>query len=148
MACSARAARRSPPCAALPTSTACACFRHQLQRCAGLCAGRESAEAHHARLAVGLAGLKTRDWPWHGPIGIVETDPSREVTEVHVVDQWCWLGTARSEDALEELLAGAAPRFDPDHYKLLTRHLSSADTTRSAGAPRVRELQRRPAMAA
>ncbi len=119
-----------------------ACFRHQVRRCAGLCAGSESAESHHARLVVALAGLKTRDWPWKGPVGIVEADASREVTEVHVVDQWCWLGTAKSEDALEELLATAAPRFDADHYTLLTRHLLGA------GAPRVRELPRRQALAA
>jgi DNA polymerase-3 subunit epsilon len=118
-----------------------ACFRHQVRRCAGLCAGKESAESHHLRLATALAGLKTREWPWRGPVGIVEKDAERELTEVHVVDQWCWLGMARSDEALAELLEGAVPRFDPDHYKLLTRHLLGAN------APRVRELARRNAMA-
>lgn len=113
-----------------------ACFRHQLRRCAGLCAGKESADAHHARLGIALASLKTRDWPWRGPIGVVETDAARELTEVHVVDQWCWLGTARSEDELTELLRDASPEFDPDHYKLLTRHLLGAN------APRIRDLAR------
>ncbi|MDH4175886.1 MAG: exonuclease domain-containing protein, partial [Betaproteobacteria bacterium] len=41
-----------------------ACFRHQIARCAGLCAGKESVHAHHARLATALAGLKTAAWPW------------------------------------------------------------------------------------
>ncbi len=118
-----------------------ACFRHQLRRCAGLCAGAESPAAHHLRLAAALAGLKTREWPWRGPIGIVEKDAARELTEVHVVDQWCWLGTARTDDALAELLESAVPRFDPDHYKLLTRHLLGAS------APRVRELERHAALA-
>jgi len=113
-----------------------ACFRHQIRRCTGLCAGKETPEAHHARLAIALAGLKTRDWPWRGPVGIVEEDAAREATEIHVVDQWCWLGTARSEDALAELLETATPRFDPDHYKLLTRHLLAARP------PRIRQLQR------
>jgi len=113
-----------------------ACFRHQVRRCAGFCAGKETPEAHHARLGIALAGLKTRDWPWRGPVGIVEEDRSRDLTEIHVVDQWCWLGTARSEDELAALLQDGAPRFDPDHYKLLTKHLLGA------GAPRVRELAR------
>jgi DNA polymerase-3 subunit epsilon len=112
------------------------CFRHQIRRCTGLCAGKESADAHHARLGIALATLKTRDWPWRGPIGIVEEDSVRELTEIHVVDQWCWLGTARSDEELAELLQQGAPRFDPDHYKLLTKHLLGA------GAPRVREFPR------
>jgi len=111
-----------------------ACFRHQLRRCAGVCAGRESVHAHHARAAAALAALKTAAWPWRGPIGIVEEDREREATEVHVVDQWCLLGTARDEAEVAELLEGAArPSFDLDHYKILTRHLG-------AGRARVMEL--------
>ena len=111
-----------------------ACFRRQLQRCAGLCAGTESQATHQARLAIALAGLRTREWPWRGPIGIVESDPSREVTDVHVVDHWCWIGTARSEDELQDLLEHGLPRFDPDHYRLLTKYLLGP------AAPQVREF--------
>ena len=111
-----------------------ACFRHQLQRCAGLCAGAEAQATHQARLAIALGGLRTRDWPWRGPVGIVEHDPSREVTDVHVVEHWCWIGTARTEDELAELLAHGLPRFDPDHYRLLTKYLLGPE------APRVREF--------
>ena len=31
-----------------------ACFRHQIRRCAGVCAGRESLAAHQARLVLAL----------------------------------------------------------------------------------------------
>jgi DNA polymerase-3 subunit epsilon len=103
-----------------------ACFRHQIRRCAGVCAGRESFAAHHARLAGALAALKTPAWPWRGPVGVVENDPSRDATEVHVVDRWCYLGTARSEDEVPRLLEGARrPRFDLDQYKILARHLGA-----------------------
>ncbi len=41
-----------------------------------------------------------------------------------MVHRWCYLGTARSDDELAGLLeAGPRPRFDYDHYKILTRHL-------------------------
>ena len=101
-----------------------ACFRHQIGRCAGLCAGKESAAAHHARLAAALAGLKTAAWPWRGPVGVLEEDREREASELHVVHQWCYLGTARSEDEVPALLEGARrPPFDLDQYKLLVRHL-------------------------
>jgi DNA polymerase III subunit epsilon len=111
-----------------------ACFRHQVGRCAGACAGRESAHAHLARAAAALAGLKTAAWPWRGPIGIVEEDREREAAEVHVVDNWCLLGTADSEAGVAELIETAPrPRFDLDQYKILARHLA-------AGRARVVEL--------
>lgn len=106
-----------------------ACFRHQIGRCAGLCAGKESFAAHHARLAAALAGLKNLAWPWRGPVGVLEEDAGREASELHVVHQWCYLGTAKAESDVPELLAGARRlRFDLDQYKILARHLTRRRT--------------------
>jgi DNA polymerase-3 subunit epsilon len=106
-----------------------ACFRHQIKRCAGACAGQESAHAHHARAAAAFAGLKTAAWPWRGPIAIVEEDRDREAADLHVVHNWCLLGTAHSEAEVAELLEGAPrPQFDLDHYKILARHLARGRT--------------------
>lgn len=102
------------------------CFRHQLGRCAGACAGRESAGAHATRAAAALARLERPAWPWRGAIGVLEEDPEREATELHVVERWRYLGSARCESELPALLQGAArARFDLDHYRLLKRHLGS-----------------------
>jgi DNA polymerase III subunit epsilon len=106
-----------------------ACFRHQLGRCAGACAGRESIHAHHARLAAALAALRKADWPHRGPLGVVETDVSRDATEIHVVDRWCYLGAARDDGELAELLAHWSerrrqPAFDYDHYRIFASHLA------------------------
>jgi len=112
-----------------------ACFRHQIRRCAGVCAGRESANAHLARTAAALARLKTFSWPYRGAIGIVEEDRERDASEMHVVQHWCWLGTARCEADAAELLAGAGrARFDLDQYRILARHLAK-------GRARVLELR-------
>ena len=101
------------------------CFRHQIQRCAGVCAGRESIHVHHGRVAEALARLKPIDWPHSGPLGIVERDRGREATVVHVVDRWCYLGAASTDAEVAELLEAARqPRFDYDHYKILARHLA------------------------
>ena len=71
-----------------------------------------------------LARMKAAEWPHAGPLGIVERDPGRDATEVHVVDRWCYLGAARSDAEVAELLEGErAPRFDYDHYRILARHL-------------------------
>jgi DNA polymerase-3 subunit epsilon len=54
----------------------------------------------------------------------VEHDRNRDASEVHVVDRWCYLGSASSDSELADLLESArAPRFDYDHYKILARHL-------------------------
>src|SRR5258708_29962221 len=99
-----------------------ACFRHQIGRCAGVCASRESIHAHHGRLAAALANLKTPAWPYAGPIGIAETDAARDATEIHAVDRWCYLGAPRSEPAMPELL-DERPHSASDHYPILPRHL-------------------------
>jgi DNA polymerase-3 subunit epsilon len=89
-----------------------------------VCAGRENIHVHHGRVAEALARLKTVEWPHAGPLGIVERDREREATEVHVVDRWCHLGTARTDEELAELLeTRREPRFDYDHYRILARHL-------------------------
>jgi DNA polymerase-3 subunit epsilon len=99
------------------------CLRYQLGRCSGVCAGRESIHVHHARVATALARVKNADWPHRGPLGVVESDESRDATEVHVLDRWCYLGTARSDAEVAELLDVRRPRFDYDHYRILSRHL-------------------------
>jgi DNA polymerase-3 subunit epsilon len=101
------------------------CFRRQIARCAGVCAHAESIHAHQARLAAALAPLKAADWPHRGALGVVETDHAREATEIHVVNRWCYLGTAQCDADVAELLEGERKaRFDYDHYRILARHLA------------------------
>lgn len=101
-----------------------ACFRHQVGRCGGVCAGKETPALHQARAMAALAKLKSAAWPWRGPIAVVEEDRSREKVDIHVIHQWCLLGTVDAEDEVAALLE-APPRapFDLDEYKILSRHL-------------------------
>ncbi|MCB1957446.1 MAG: ethanolamine utilization protein [Rhodocyclaceae bacterium] len=100
------------------------CLAHQMKRCAGVCAGRETPEAHDGRLTQALASLILRPWPWPGAIGIAEFDAGSGRSALHVVDRWCLLGTASDEAALAELLASRPPRrFDLDTFRILDRWL-------------------------
>jgi DNA polymerase-3 subunit epsilon len=100
------------------------CFRHQLGRCAGVCAGKENVHLHLARVGAALTCYEPAAWPHRGPVGIVERDRSAEATEVHVVDRWCYLGAAASDAEVAELLeARRGMRFDYDQYRILARHL-------------------------
>jgi DNA polymerase-3 subunit epsilon len=82
------------------------CVGFQLGRCRGVCVGRELPAVHAVRVKLALSGLKRRDWPFPGRIGIRERD-WRGVEETHVFDRWCYAG--------EE--------FDPDIYRILTGFL-------------------------
>lgn len=95
------------------------CFAYQLGRCRGACAGRESAVLHNLRLGAALAGLRVSAWPFEGVIGVRETDRVRGREALHVFDNWRWLGTVESEQALHELAAGDDARFDLDVYRIL-----------------------------
>ncbi len=93
------------------------CLAFQLERCRGACVGREPAAVHALRVRMALAGLRRRDWPFPGRIGIRERD-WRGLEEIHVFDRWCYAGTAQGEDELAGLDAGRAV-FNPDLYRLL-----------------------------
>jgi DNA polymerase III subunit epsilon len=100
------------------------CFAHQIKRCRGACVGLETPREHAGRLAAAFASLRVRAWPFPGRIGIRETAADGERCDLHVLDQWCHLGTVRSEEELRELQDGAPrPLFDLDTYKILTRFL-------------------------
>jgi DNA polymerase-3 subunit epsilon len=93
------------------------CFAHQIKRCRGVCAGKESRPQHDLRLMEALRELKLQAWPFKGRIGVREA--SGELAELHVLDHWCYLGTVRAEHEFETL--GTRLTFDLDTYKILKR---------------------------
>ncbi len=85
------------------------------KRCKGACVGREPFARHSMRLVGALSRLKLVSWPFAGPGTIREGD------EVHLIDGWRYLGTARNEAELHALRETARPPFDRDIYKLLVK---------------------------
>ena len=103
------------------------CSAHAQGVCRGACAGRETPAQHMVRLAGALARLRLAPWPFAGRIALREADAYRGVSEVHLLDRWRYLGSARTETELAELLEQRElPPFDVDCYRLLMRHLSRA----------------------
>lgn len=98
------------------------CFARQLRRCSGVCVGEEMPQAHDARLAAALAPLAIAPWPLAGAGCVREASSDGERVDVHVLRDWCWLGTARDEAELAALAECApAPAFDLDVTRLLLR---------------------------
>jgi DNA-directed RNA polymerase specialized sigma24 family protein len=64
---------------------------------------------------------------WVRRIAVREADSYRALTEIHVLDQWRYLGSARTESELAALLEQCKlPAFDLEHYRLLSRYLTKA----------------------
>ena len=96
------------------------CFRAMLHQCAGVCRGDESTDAHLARLVASLQGLKIACWPYPGAIGLVERFGGD--CQIHVVRNWCYLGSVNDPGQAAALDVQAAG-FDGDGYKILCRPL-------------------------
>ncbi len=97
-----------------------ACFRAMLNRCQGVCCGRESPAEHAHRLQVALENLRIVTWPYAGAIALQER--CDDLQQLHVVHNWCYLGSATTLTQARKL-AKVAAGFDADGYKILCRPL-------------------------
>ncbi len=77
------------------------------------------------RLITVLAPYRLADWPFPGRVAVKERHPEGRLDEVHVFERWSHLGTARSEDELNDLsTARAEIDFDPDVYSILRTYIA------------------------
>ena len=97
------------------------CFGRQLRQCKGVCVGEEAPNLHDLRLLAAMVDRKVATWPFAGPVGLVERSKDKTQTAIHVVDRWCYLGTATQEGECADLMETARPQFDPDIYKILRK---------------------------
>ena len=95
-----------------------ACFRATLAQCAGVCRGDETPETHSARLSTSLEELRVACWPYPGAIGLIERQQKER--QIHVIRNWCYLGSAITKLAARKLDA-VVTGFDADGYKILCR---------------------------
>jgi DNA polymerase-3 subunit epsilon len=101
------------------------CFNYQLDKCKGVCAGRESHLQHQIRIMQALLPLKLNNWPYPGPIGIRETAAGGSHQDIHFIDRWFYLGstTAESQIPFADILERDID-FDIDAYNILTRFVT------------------------
>ena len=98
------------------------CVAYQLGMCRGACTGREPLLLHDTRVKLALSALKLKAWPFPGRIALRERG-SR--LDLHVLDQWRYLGTARTDEDLGALCAAQPDAaFDMDVYRILVRYLA------------------------
>lgn len=100
-----------------------ACFAFQLKRCKGACCGQESPQHYNLRLKMAMEPMREKTWPWSGPIIVKEQ--TADIEQVHLIHQWCWLGSANNQEELYDLLEHASPShtIELDVYKILVKFL-------------------------
>lgn len=94
------------------------CFRHMIGRCAGACCGREALDTHAQRTLAALEQMRLAVWPYDGPIALKERGHGQ--TQLHVIDNWCHLGSAKDRRAAAKLVR-PVKHYDVDSYKILVR---------------------------
>ncbi|MDQ5941785.1 MAG: polymerase subunit epsilon, partial [Pseudomonadota bacterium] len=104
------------PCAAVKTG-----------QCRGVCVGKEDLSRHSGRLLTALAKLKLKVWPHAGPVALVERDEFGMQEDFHVFDRWCYLGRARNDEELHQLMDDFKTNaFDPDIYRLFLKYIQGS----------------------
>jgi hypothetical protein len=98
-----------------------------VSKCKGACVGKEPTVLHDVRARMALSALKIKSWPFPGRIALRER--VGDAVELHVLDHWSYLGTARSDEELAQIgsraTSGRGPAFDADVYKILVRYFSN-----------------------
>jgi len=107
-------------------STGAPCIGYKQKTCRGLCVGKENVSLHSARLMTALAKFRIAEWPYGGPVALVERDEFGMREDFHVVDGWRYRGTAHNEASLLEVQEDQREiAFDPDIYRIVSKHLKA-----------------------
>ncbi|SDH51554.1 3'-5' exonuclease family protein [Propionivibrio dicarboxylicus] len=102
------------------------CVGFKQRTCRGTCVGKEDVSLHSARLMSALARYKIVEWPFDGPVALIERDEFGMREDFHVIDRWRHLGVVQREHELNELLENPpVRRFDPDLYRLISKAIAA-----------------------
>lgn len=99
------------------------CFKYQLRKCYGACAGIESAEDYNSRFELAMARIKIAAWPYKEPIVLPISS-----TKGIVVDNWSVVGYIISEEDCSPHLEKTPRSFDMDTYRILRAYLAKNST--------------------
>ena len=104
------------------------CFAHQLDKCTGVCVGKEKKELHHLRLKTALMLCKLKAWPYKGKAGIKELNRETNKTQLHIFEHWCYLKTLSYVGDLEDVSNTRYDLgFDIGVYNLIEKALLTSE---------------------
>jgi len=89
------------------------CAAHEAARCVR----KADRLKHLTKAAVALRPWRVEQWPYAGPIGV------RERSDLHVLDDWRYVGTAHGEHEILEVMQTRPQYFDPGTFSFLAKTL-------------------------
>ncbi|MGK0271718.1 MAG: DNA polymerase-3 subunit epsilon [Cocleimonas sp.] len=95
-----------------------ACFAFQLKKCKGICCGEENNLIYQMRLQQALAPIKIKGWPYEGAIGIQEHNKDSDISCIHIISHWLYLGHVSDESELAEFSYTNTIQLDIDFYRI------------------------------
>lgn len=105
-----------------------ACFKYQLGKCSGACAGKESAQDYNKRFLEAFKKVTYKKWPFDSPVCVIEKNHETYESDIHVIDKWCYLGTFNEYEIsgnLEHISSEENLLFDLDIYRLLKSYFDN-----------------------
>ncbi|WP_421089614.1 hypothetical protein [Pseudochrobactrum sp. MP213Fo] len=95
------------------------CFRSAINKCAGACCGQEDMAQHNLRLHTALYEYKITAWPYAGAIALKES--FGRLKQFHVLFNWRYHGSYKSERGLKNYTLNPDTLFDADMYRILAK---------------------------
>jgi DNA polymerase-3 subunit epsilon len=96
------------------------CFGYQVKKCQGACIGLVSPAVYSLKLQTALALYKVPVWPFEGAVAI------KDGHHMLVINNWCYLGTAKDSDELVDIAQTNESEFDLDIYKIIKKAITSS----------------------
>ncbi len=116
------------------------CFSYHLGRCDGACMGEGDPEKYNARLEKAFEDRRIKAWPFERAIVVEETSELTGARESFVIDNWCLLGSYRSDRNGRTSLFQGIHRFDYDSYKILYSYLVDKKNGRRVRAAKENDI--------
>jgi DNA polymerase-3 subunit epsilon len=96
---------------------------------ASRCGVKKERLKHLSKAVAALAPWRVAQWPYAGPIGI------KERTDLHILEDWRYLGTAQSEDEIHSVLESRQDVFDEETFEFLAKTLARLPRRRIVQLP-------------
>ncbi len=88
------------------------------------CGAKTARLRHLIKAYDAVKALRVAPWPYAGPIGI------RERSDIHIFDEWRYLGTGKGESDVHEILQSRPHHFDKEVFAMLTQTLPKLSARR------------------
>ena len=99
------------------------CFSYQLKKCKGICCGQESNISYQMRMQQAFSPIKIKGWPYSGAIAIKEYNETSDISCIHIISHWLYLGKVNDESELADFNFNVTAKLDIDFYKICISQL-------------------------